>query len=138
MTSLHSGIEPRAQPRLAAGALLIHLLAAALPWIARCALVPAAMLSLLALAGLAATISRVPGPHCRLRRLACSGDEWLAMIAGTDAQAPARLGPGTRVFSGLVVLDLRVGRQRLGWLLPRAAVGRVEFRRLKARLRLAC
>jgi hypothetical protein len=38
----------------------------------------------------------------------------------------------------LVVLDLRAEDERLGWLLPRAALGPEEFRRLKVRLRLTC
>jgi antitoxin CptB len=69
MTSFAVAIEPAAQPRLAALLLLMHGIAAAGPWIARCPTVPAAALSLLALAGLGWSLARVPGTHCALRGL---------------------------------------------------------------------
>jgi len=138
VTSFPATIEPRPQPRLAAGLLLWHLVAAAFPWIAGCPAWPAGTLSLLALAGFAATLARVPGAHCRLRGLACTDGVWRARVLGDARLWVVRIGPGTRVYSGLVVLDLLAGGRRLGWLLPRTALRPEEFRRLKARLRLAC
>lgn len=138
MTSFPVEIEPSLQPRLAAGVLLLHLLAAALPWVSRCPAWLAGSLSVLALGGLAATLACLSGPHCLLQRLAYREESWHAMLAGDRSEVPAQLGPGTRVYAGLVVVDVRAQRGRMGWLLPRAALPPVEFRRLKVRLRLAC
>jgi len=137
MTLFPVEIEPRPEPRLAAAALLLHLSAAALPWATRCPGWLAVPLSVLALASLAATLARLPGPHCRLQGLAVSGDDWRVRHAGDTCARPAHVGPGTRVYAGLIVLDLVVGRSRLGWLLTRGAMDSGQFRRLKARLRLA-
>jgi len=38
----------------------------------------------------------------------------------------------------LIVVELIAGRERLGWILTRPATDPGRFRRLKARLRLAC
>jgi len=138
MKSSALSIEPRDQPRLAAAALILHLFAAAFPWIARCPPWLAAILSLFALGGLAATLSRVPGPHCRLRRVVWHGDSWRVMLEGDPGCAAAQLAADTRVYAGLIVLNLRVGRRRMGWLLPRQSLGPTQFRQLKARLRMAC
>lgn len=138
MTSFAVEIEPLPQPRLAAAALLLHLAAAALPWITRCPPWLAVPLSLLAVAGLAATLARVPGRHCRLQRVSFRDDTWRVRLAGDEREEAARLGPRTRVYAGLIVLDLLTGPRRVGWLLPRPALDAAEFRRLKARLRLAC
>lgn len=137
MTSFHVDCEPRPQPRLAAAALLLHVAAATLPWATRCPIWLAASLSLVALVSLAATLGRLPGRHCRLHGLACRGDGWRVRLAGKPCEVPARAGPGTRVYAGLIVLDLAAGQWRLGWLLTREALDPAQFRRLKARLRLA-
>lgn len=136
MTSFPVEIEPSPQPRLAAGVLLLHLTAAAFPWLARCPPGLAAALSVFAIAGLAATLVRVPGPHCRLVRLSLRDDSWRVRLTGESHDTVALIGSGTRVYAGLIALDLRVEGRRLGWLLPRAALGRADFRRLKARLRM--
>lgn len=138
MTSFPVTIEPRPEPRLAAAALLLHLSAAALPWVARCPTSLAVLLSLLASAAFIATLARLPGRHCRLQGLVYRGDAWRARLAGEACDRPADVGPGTRVHSELIVLDLATGRGRLGWLLTRGAMDPGQFRRLKARLRLAC
>jgi hypothetical protein len=138
MKSSALSIEPRDQPRLAAAALILHLFAAAFPWIARCPPWPGVILSLVALGGLAATLARVPGPHCRLRKVVCHGDSWRVMLEGDVRDVAAQLAPDTRVYAGLIVLNLRVGRRRVGWLLPRKSLGSTQFRQLKARLRMAC
>lgn len=122
---------------MAAAALLLHVAAATLPWVTRCPIWLAASLSLLALSALAATLGRLPGHHCRLRGLAWRGDGWRVRFAGKDCEVPARAGPGTRVYAGLIALDLLAGQGRLGWLLTREALDPAQFRRLKARLRLA-
>jgi hypothetical protein len=138
MTSFPVEFEPPPQPRLAAAALLVHAAAAALPWVTRCPPGLSVALSLSAIASLWATLARVPGRHCRLQVLACENGLWHARSAGGSHAQAVLIGPGTRVYAGLVVLELVTGRGRLGWLLPRRALNPVQFRRLKARLRLAC
>jgi len=138
MKSSVLSIEPRDQPRLAAAALILHLFAAAFPWITRCPPWLGAVLSLVALCGLVATLARVPGPHCPLRGVLCHGDSWRVMLAGHVRDTAAELAPDTRVYAGLIVLSFRVGRRRVGWLLPRDSLEAAQFRQLKARLRMAC
>jgi len=138
MTSFAVAIEPRADPRLAALALLVHAAAAASPWIARCGTLLALALTVLAVLSLAATIARIPGPHCRLARFVVDADGCRARLGPCDADLSSTLGPGTRAYSGLVVLDVVVQGRRFGWLLRRSSLPADEFRRLKARIRLAC
>jgi len=138
MTSFPVASEPRPEPRLAAGALLLHLLAAAWPWATRCPAGIAIPLSLFAILGFAATLARLPGPQCRLKAITFRGDGWRVRLDSESCDESARIGPGTRVHAGLIALDLIVGRQRLGWLVTGAAMDSTQFRRLKARLRLAC
>lgn len=138
MTSFAVAIEPRAEPRLAALALLFHAAVATSPWIAHCGTSLALALSVLALVSLAATIARTPGPHCRLARFEVDADGCRARLRPGDAELPTTLGPGTRAYSGMVVLDVVVQSRRHGWLLPRSSLPADEFRRLKARIRLAC
>ena len=137
MTSFPVDCEPRPEPRLVAAALMLHVSAAVLPWATRCTTWLAVSLSLFALASFAATLARLPGRHCRLQGLAIRGADWRARQVGNGGEGPGRVGPGTRVYAGVVVLDLVVGRSRLGWLLTRRAMDSCQFRRLKARLRLA-
>ena len=137
MTSFPVECEPRPEPRLAAAALVLHASAAALPWATRCAPWLAVPLSVFALAAFAATLARLPGLHCRLQGLVVRGADWHVMHAGGACAWPARVGSGTRVYAGLIVLDLVAGHRRLGWLLTRGAMDPGQFRRLKARLRLA-
>jgi hypothetical protein len=118
--------------------LLLHLSAAALPWATRCPIWLAVLLSLLALAAFIATLARLPGRHCRLQGLAYRADAWRVRLAGEACDRPAEVAPGTRVHTDLIALDLATGRGRLGWLLTREAMDSGQFRRLKARLRLAC
>lgn len=115
----------------------MHLLAAACPWFTRCPPGIAATLSLIAMLGLAATLARLPGRHCRLQGLSFRTDGW-RFRQRESGEGPASIGRGTRVHAGLIALELLAGRQRLGWLLPRRAMDPDQFRRLKARLRLAC
>ena len=63
MTSFAFVIEPAAQPRLAAGLLLLHAAIAALPWLTRCPPPLALALGSLTAIGFACTIGRVPGRH---------------------------------------------------------------------------
>ena len=121
-----------------AAALLLHAAAAAMPWLTRCPPMIAAVLSLLALAALPATLRRLPGRQCRLQGLAYRDAAWRIRLAADASERPAQVGAATRVHAGLIALDLECGRGRLGWLLTRRNLDPGQFRRLKARLRLAC
>lgn len=136
MTSFAVAIEPAPQQRLAALLLLTHLFAAASPWIARCPPMLATAMSVLAMAGLLASLARVPGPHCLLRSLTLDADGCRIRLAGQDTVLKASIGPGTRVYAALIVLDLVAGGRRHGWLLPRRTLPTTDFRRLKALIRL--
>jgi hypothetical protein len=138
MKSFAVAIEPPAQPRLAALALAVHAVAAASPWLAHVAPPAAAALSLIALSGLVATLSRVPGRHCRLAAVAFDARGCRARIAGASAYGPACFGAGSRALPCLVSLELDVDGCRLGWLLPGWALAPGDFRRLRARIRMAC
>ena len=138
MTSFPVDCEPRPDPRVFVAACLVHVTAAAMPWLARCPPLLAALLTLLALAALPATIGRLPGRHCRLQSVAYREAAWRVRLTGDACERPVRVAAGTRVHAGLVVLDLGSGSGRLGWLLTRKTMDTREFRRLKARLRLAC
>ncbi len=118
--------------------MLLHVLAAAWPWFTHCPPPIAATLSLLAIPGFAATLLRLPGTHCRLQRLAFRDGGWRVQALGASDDRPASIGPGTRVHAGLVAVEFIAGRERLGWLLTRSGMDPGQFRRLKARLRLAC
>jgi hypothetical protein len=138
MTSFAVAIEPRAAPRVAAVATLVHLAAAAAPWIARVPAAVAASLSLLAVAGLASTLARVPGRHAPLASLVIDGRGCRVRLAGSRAYRAAELAAGARAYPDLLFLDVRANGRRFGWLLPRGSVPPAAFRRLKARIRLSC
>lgn len=138
MTSFALRLEPAAVPRLAAWVLLFHLLAALAPWLARVTAALAAVLTLTALAGLAHSISRLPGGHCRLAGARHDGRRWTVRLAGSPDWLPAELCGDSRAYPWLVCLRLRADSRRLGWLLPAGSVPAGDFRRLKARVRLAC
>ena len=139
MTSFAIAIEPAAAPRLAALALLVHGLAAAAPWLARADAPFAALLTLAAIAGFALTLRRLPGRHCPLAAIDLdAGGSCRARFSQSPAWLCAELGPGSRAYPSLAVVDIRAGGRRYGWVLPRAALSRNEFRRLKARIRLSC
>ena len=138
MTSFAIEIEPVADPRLAAILLLGHAGAAAGPWIAHCPPWLAAPASSLALAGLWASLSRVPGTHCPLRAIACDAGGWRARLAGGGDWVPAVPTRAARAYAGLVLVEVLAGGRKCGWLLPRAALPAGAFRRLKALIRLAC
>ena len=118
--------------------LFLHLAAAVLPWLTRCTPLLALLLSGLALTGLPVSLAAVPGPHHRLRRADCRDGHWQAWLGSSDRPREAEPGPATRVHAGWVFLDLQTDAGRIGWVLQRAAVAPAAFRRLKARLRLAC
>lgn len=136
MRSFAFAIEPRPDPRLASIALAAHACAAGCPWIAHVPVLAAAVLSLLALLGFAATLARIPGPHCRLAAVVWDSTGCRARLAGSQTFVPAEPGAGSRAMAWLVSLELRVGTQRLGWLLPRGSLPDAAFRRLRARIRL--
>lgn len=138
MTSFAAAIEPAAQPRLAAAVFLVHILAAAVPWLARSAPALAVALSMLAIVGFVSTLARVPGRHCRLAAIAFDGRGCRARLAAQCAFVQAELGGGARAYASLVSLEVTVAGRRLGWLLPRGALPPDDFRRLKARIRLTC
>ena len=138
MKSFAFAIEPAAQPRLAAGLLLLHVAIAASPWFTRCPPPLALALSAITATGLARMIGRVPGRHCRLQAAAADRGGWRVRIAGEARWRAATLSPESRALADGVLLELRTGGRRLGWLLPRRALPAAEFRRLKARIRLTC
>ena len=138
MTSFTFVVEPAPQPRLAAGLLLFHAAIAALPWFTRCPPPFALALSVLAVIGFACNLGRVPGRHCRLQAAAADPDGWRVRIAGEAVWRAATLAPESRALAHGVLLELRAGGWRLGWLLPRRALSAAEFRRLRARVRLTC
>jgi hypothetical protein len=137
MTSFAVAIEPEPQPRLAVLVLAVHVMAAASPWIARMTPGLAALMSLVALVGLASTLAAVPGPHHGLARLAVDGDGWRVGTREGGAWVPAALGPRSGAWAGLVFLEVRAGGRSFAWLLPRGAAPAGSFRSLKARVRLA-
>ncbi len=136
MTSFAVAVEPPAQPRLAALLLLMHVMAAASPWITRCPVVLAAALSLLALAGLGFSLARVPGAHCALQGLVLDAGGCRVRLRRAAGLQPGVIGPGTRAYAACIVLDLIADGRRVGWLLPRTALPVADFRRLKALIRL--
>lgn len=138
MTSFAVTVEPDPQPRLAALALVVHLAAAASPWVAHVTPGPAVLMSLVALVGLASTLAAVPGRHHRLAELRLDGEGCRARMRGGGTWEPAEIGPRSRAMSGVVFVDIRAGGRRLAWLLPRDAVQAGAFRSLKARIRLTC
>jgi hypothetical protein len=138
MTSFSVALEPAPAPRLAAAALLLHLAVAASPWIARVPAPFAALASLVALAALADTLAALPGRHHRLAALVLDGHGCRVRAQGSSVWMPAELGPRSRAYRAAVLLDLRAAGRRHAWLLTRAAVPTGPFRRLRARIRLAC
>jgi hypothetical protein len=138
MTSFAATIEPASQPRLATVVLLVHVVAAASPWIAHVEPVFAAMFSILAIAGLASTLGRVPGRHCPLAGFAVDGRGCRVRLGGRRGWESAEIGAGARAYASVVYLAVAVEGRCLGWLLPRGAIPEADFRRLKARIRLSC
>ncbi len=138
MTSFAVAIEPDATPRLAAAALLAHLAAAASPWLARVTPPLATALTLLALTGLALTVSRLPGRHAALSALSIDARGCRVRLRGQRDFLAAELGPGSRAYPCVVLADIRAGGRRFGWLLPAGSLPPGQFRRLKARIRLSC
>jgi len=125
-------------PRFAAAVLLFHLLAALTPWLARVPAALGALLTMTALAGLAQTLSRLPGRHCTLAEVRHDGLRWSVRLTGSHAWLPAELRRASRAYPGLIYIQLKAGMRRVGWLLPPGSVPADDFRRLKARIRLAC
>lgn len=138
MKSFGVTIEPARQPRLAAVVFLVHLAAAASPWLTRATPLLAAPLSILAIAGLVSTLGRVPGLHCPLSAVAFDGRGCRVRLRGQCRWLRAKVGPGARAYASLVLVEVVIAGRRLGWLLPRAALPPDDFRRLKARIRLSC
>lgn len=138
MTSFSLLIEPQAEPRLAAYMLLAHAGAAASPWIAHCPPWVAAAASSLALAGLWASLARLPGRHCKLQTVAWDTRGWRLRFAGGENWLPASPTTASRAYAGVVLLELEAAGRRRGWLLSRGALPAGDFRRLKALIRLAC
>lgn len=138
MTSFDIRIEPAPAPGLAAIAAIGHLAVAAIPWLLGVPPALAAVLSLAALAGLASTLSCLPGRHHPLQSFVAEGSLTHARLAGSAGFVPATLGAGSRAYGGLAFMDIRAGTRRFVWLLPRHSLAPGPFRRLKARIRLSC
>jgi hypothetical protein len=138
MTSFSLAIEPRAEPRLAAYLLLAHAGAAASPWIAHCPPWIAAGACSLAVAGLWASLARLPGRHHALQAVAWDAGGWRLRFAGDEVWLPASPTAASRAYAGVVLLELEAAGRSCGWLLSRGALPAGDFRRLKALIRLAC
>lgn len=138
MTSFAVRLEPAPAPRLAASVLLFHALAALAPWLARVPAATATFLTALAVAGCALSLARLPGRHCALAGVRHDRHGWRVRLAATPGWLPAELCPASRAYPRLVYIRLRAGRRRVAWLLAPASVPAGNFRRLKARIRLAC
>jgi hypothetical protein len=138
MTSFIVEIEPAAAPRLACLALIVHLAAAASPWLAHLRRGSAVMLTAAALASLVSSIAAVTGPHQRVKALRIDAAGCRVRMRGSREWQAATLGPGSRVFANLAFLDIRTREGRRPWLLTRSAAPSGSFRRLKARVRLSC
>jgi hypothetical protein len=137
MRSFAVRLEPSADRRLAAAVLLFHVLCAAGPWLMRVPEALAATLSVGALAGLLHTLSQLPGRHCRLAEACHDGHGWQVRLAGSSDWLSAEQGGASRAYPALVHIQFRAGRRRFGWLLRPGSVPAADFRRLKARVRLA-
>ena len=125
-------------PRLAVAVLLFHLLAALAPWLARVPAALGAAFTLTALAGLVLSLSRLPGRHCTLAEVRHDGQRWAVRLSGSCDWLPAELSGASRAYPWLVYIRLEAETRRVGWLLPTGSVPAGDFRRLKARIRLAC
>jgi hypothetical protein len=136
MRSFDVAVEPAATPQLAAVAALFHAVAAALPWVARVPAPFAAMLSLLALLGFAMTVARLPGRHAALAALHLDTRGCRVRLRGRPGWQRAELTARSRAHAGLIVVDLRAGSRRYGWLIARGSLPPHAFRRLKARVGL--
>jgi hypothetical protein len=137
MTSFALRAEPRPATRLAAFAGLLHVGAAATPWLLGVRPAIALVLSFVALAGLASTLACLPGVHHRLAALTVDEAGVRVRERGAASFIPAKLGPGSRAYPGLVFADIRTGGRRCGWLLARGSLPPGDFRRLKARIRVS-
>jgi len=138
MTSFAVRLEPAAAPRLAAAVLLFHLLAALAPLLARVPAALGAVFAVTALVGLVQTLSRLPGRHCTLAEVRHDGRQWTVRLAGSRSWLPAELCDASRAYSRLVYIRFEAETRHVGWLLPSGSVPAGDFRRLKARIRLAC
>ena len=136
MRSFDVAAEPAASPQLAAAAALFHAVAAASPWLARVPVPFAAMLSLLALLGFAMTVARLPGPHATLAALRLDTRGCRVRVRGRPGWQRAEFTARSRAHAGLVVVDVRAGSRRYGWLIARGSLPPHAFRRLKARVGL--
>src|SRR6188472_4528864 len=135
MKSFDLAAEPGASNRLTAAATLFHLLAATMPWVARTPAALAAALSLLAIAGFAFTLARLPGRHATLAALRVDRLGCRVRLRGRRGWERAAITSRSRAYADFVVLDLEAGRRSFGWILSRACLPAGAFRRLKARIR---
>ena len=137
MTSFDCRLEPRAAPRHAAAAVLLHAGVAASPWLLGVTAPAAALLSLAALVGLPSTLRCLPGPHHAVAAFALEGSRCRLWCAGRPDAQPAALGGSSRALAGLAFVEMRSASGRHAWLLARSNLPPDEFRRLKARIRLS-
>lgn len=137
MTSFALVAEPCPAPRVAGLLTLVHAIAAVAPWVSRCPAAIALPASALAVAGFWINLARVPGAHGALRAVALEPGDCRARLTAGGGWEPAEVLPASRVSAGCVLLELRAGGRRRGWLLPRDCLPPAAFRRLKALIRLA-
>lgn len=137
MTSFDCRLEPRAAPRHAAAAVLLHAGVAASPWLLGVPAPAAVLLSLAALAGLPSTLRCLPGPHHAVTAFALEGSRFRLWRAGETGAQPATLGGKSRALAGLAFVEMRTDSGRHAWLLARSNLPPDAFRRLKARIRLS-
>lgn len=127
--------EPRACAAWLVGAVALHLAAAAVPWAAGCSAAWAAALSLLALAGLPATLASIPGGFARIRVLRLERGR-LTVQLRDGRELEAAMSASSLALRHAVLLRLAWEGGAGSWWLPRAAVPAPVFRRLKAVVRL--
>jgi hypothetical protein len=134
MTCWDLNVEPRSCRGLIAAAVVAHLAAACVPWIAGCDPAVSLALSALALTGVVPTARSIPGPWSRIRSLQAGCDGWRATLAD-GRTAPLAVHQATRVYRDLVVIRLAKDGPGSSWLVKRGSVDPATFRRLKVRLR---
>lgn len=127
-------IEPSGCPGWQWLAIGLHLVAAAVPWLAGCTPPLAAVLMFAALAGLPASLRAIPGRLAGVRRLTVETAAVTLTLRG-GREVPASVQGSSQAWRDAVLLRLSWPGGAAAWWVPRAAVDPGQFRRLKAAVR---